>query len=148
MSFKYLVPYPYTYTKLFVQIDSLRHHAVAFSGKLKFSNNIAEISFSWNKTALCDISTGNVQFGVKGQNLLVLLCFFELSKPNSQAYSTICYILKKFGQDRITISYSFHRNNRLKIKIIYNNQLNQHYVNCFGAKLFEWVKLRYRWCGV
>jgi len=41
------------------------------------------------------------------------------SKLTVCLFLTHCYILRKFGQDRVTISYSWHKNNQMQIKVLY-----------------------------
>jgi len=39
------------------------------------------------------------------------------TKLTDYVFLTYCYILRQFGQDRMTISYSCHSNNQMQIKI-------------------------------
>jgi len=44
-----------------------------------------------------------------------------LTKLTDYVFLTYCNILWKFSQDRITISYSCHRNNQKQVNILYDH---------------------------
>jgi len=50
---------------------------------------------------------------------VVALLFFELCQSNSHFILIYCYILCKFGQHRVTLSFSWHRINQTQNKILY-----------------------------
>jgi len=51
------------------------------------------------------------------------LCYFlrYLNPTPDYVFLNHCYILRKLGQDRTTISYSCHRNNQMQITTLYED---------------------------
>jgi len=78
----------------------------------KFGQDLITLSYSYHRN-------NQMQINILYEDRCCFLAI--LTKLADYVFLTYCYILWKFGQDWITLSYSYHRNNQMQINILYED---------------------------